>query len=203
MPIRHADDLPVLLMPLSDARGFSELADALEAAPRLRLATGSGREHELPEEMVELLRTVVETMRRGRDVQVVPVSQRLTTAEVARILGVSRPTVVRLIDDGVLPADRARTHRAVLLADVVTYQRNRRSALDPNKDEVRELFGEFRYGGAIRPSADVRIFEPTGIATSDPEEVTTFDAFDATRSLTKPGIADSAGADKTVADDAA
>ena len=44
------------------------------------------------------------------------------TQQAADILGVSRPTVVCLIDDGELPADRVGNRRRLLLKNVLDYR---------------------------------------------------------------------------------
>jgi excisionase family DNA binding protein len=58
----------------------------------------------------------------------------ITTGQAAEMLGVSRPTVVALIDRGDLPATRVGTHRRLALADVRAHlarsQTDRRRALD-------------------------------------------------------------------------
>jgi excisionase family DNA binding protein len=50
----------------------------------------------------------------------------LTTQQTADLLGVSRPTVVRLINDKVLPAERIGNRHRLLLDDVLSYREERR-----------------------------------------------------------------------------
>ena len=47
----------------------------------------------------------------------------ITTQEAADLLGVSRPTLVRLIDAGKLPAEKINRHRRLPLGDVLEYHR--------------------------------------------------------------------------------
>jgi excisionase family DNA binding protein len=58
----------------------------------------------------------------------------LTTSQAAAVLGVSRPTVVRLIDAGKLRARRVGSHRRLALSDVIAYREasseRRHAALD-------------------------------------------------------------------------
>ena len=54
----------------------------------------------------------------------------LTTAEAGELLGLSRPFVVRLIDDGVIPAHYAGTHRRVRTLDVLAHARRRQERLE-------------------------------------------------------------------------
>ncbi|MHD0175172.1 excisionase family DNA-binding protein [Corynebacterium diphtheriae] len=45
-------------------------------------------------------------MRVGKAITVAPVDQLLTTQEAANFLGISRPTLVRLLEEGALPYER-------------------------------------------------------------------------------------------------
>src|ERR1700751_4858394 len=61
---------------------------------------------ELPGAVHEALTKVVAAFHAGKAVTVAPQTMTLTTQQAADLLGVSRPTVVRLITDGALPAER-------------------------------------------------------------------------------------------------
>ncbi|MGL5864705.1 MAG: helix-turn-helix domain-containing protein [Dermatophilaceae bacterium] len=83
---------------------------------------------ELPVEMYRVLRQVVDAMQQGVAVTVAPQSQTLTTQEAADLLGVSRPTIIRLIDQGKIAADRVGSHRRVNLRALLDYRETRRAA---------------------------------------------------------------------------
>jgi excisionase family DNA binding protein len=89
---------------------------------------GRGDQIELPAEVYRALQQVVDAMRSGLAVSVVPVGKTLTTQQAAELLGASRPHVVKLIEQGVLPHERVGTHRRVLLQDVLQYRAARREA---------------------------------------------------------------------------
>ena len=83
---------------------------------------------ELPDEIYRILLQVTEALSQGFGVSIVPVSQRLTTQQAADILGISRPTLVRLLDSGLLPYEQVGTHRKVMLRHVIEYREKKRAA---------------------------------------------------------------------------
>jgi excisionase family DNA binding protein len=76
----------------------------------------------LPAEVFDVLRTVVDAMAEGQAVTIVPVHQRLTAQEAAELLGISRPTLVKLLERGEIPFEQPGRHRRVRLADVIAYR---------------------------------------------------------------------------------
>ena len=58
---------------------------------------------------------------------VAPEATLLTTQQAADLLGVSRPTVVRLIDAGSLPSERHGNRRRIRLGDLLSYREQRRA----------------------------------------------------------------------------
>ncbi|MGH3816939.1 MAG: helix-turn-helix domain-containing protein [Pseudonocardiaceae bacterium] len=50
--------------------------------------------------MREVLTRVAEALASGRGVAVLPVDRELTTREAADLLGISRPTLIKLLDTG-------------------------------------------------------------------------------------------------------
>lgn len=82
-----------------------------------------GLAHPLPAELAEVLRFAAEAFADGCALTLTRHEQLLTTQETADLLGVSRPTVVRLLDHGAIPYDQPGSHRRLRLADVLEYQR--------------------------------------------------------------------------------
>jgi excisionase family DNA binding protein len=81
-----------------------------------------GTATELPVEVFDVLRQVVEVMAAGKAVTVAPHNLLLTTQEAADLLGVSRPTLVRLLERGDIAFTRPNRHRRVRLVDILEYQ---------------------------------------------------------------------------------
>ncbi len=81
-----------------------------------------GEQIPLPPEVYEVLRHVVRVMAQGKAVTVAPHNLLLTTQEAADLLGISRPTIVNLLERGDIPFTRPNRHRRVQLIDVLDYQ---------------------------------------------------------------------------------
>ncbi len=109
------------------------------ADQRPRLVLGDGREVVLPEPIVDVLVQVAEAMRAGLAVTVAPHNLSLSTQEAADLLGVSRMTVVRLLEAGQIPFDRPGRHRRIRMVDVLDYRhRQRRRAEQALADMVAD-----------------------------------------------------------------
>jgi len=84
---------------------------------------------ELPESANQAVRSLLRDLATGVPVHVIPADAELTTQQVADLLGLSRTYVVRLIDQGSLPALMAGTHRRLHASDVLAYRERRASKL--------------------------------------------------------------------------
>jgi excisionase family DNA binding protein len=98
------------------------LLHGAEAPTSTVLLGPTGERLVLPAEVFDVLRTVVDAMAEGQAVTIVPVHQRLTTQEAAELLGISRPTLVKLLERGEIPFEQPGRHRRVRLADVIAYR---------------------------------------------------------------------------------
>jgi excisionase family DNA binding protein len=123
----------------SDEELYRAFADALKAVPeatkhRPALVAADGTEVPLPRELHDALLQVALALQAGMGVNVAPLNATLTTQECADYLGVSRPTIVRLLDSGEIPMSRPGRHRYVRLVDLIAYaeqvRRTRADALD-------------------------------------------------------------------------
>ena len=104
-----------------------EAAGATVPEPRYLLAGAEpGEQVELPHEVYRVLLQVVEAMQANLAVTVVPQAMTLTTQQAADLLGVSRPTVVKLLNEDKIPFERVGTHRRILLRDLLSYRKQRR-----------------------------------------------------------------------------
>lgn len=97
----------------------------------------------LPPSAVRILIAGLTEIGKGNAVRLVPQHTELSTQEAADILNLSRPYVVRLLDEGKIPSHKVGTHRRVRIDDVLTYKKksdaDRLDALKNLVDEAQEL----------------------------------------------------------------
>lgn len=128
---------PQVVEPPQDLSEMLELARFLgnHSAPAMLLGP-DGEQIPLPMAAYEVLKQVVSAMERGASVSVEPIDRQLTTQQAADLLGVSRNTLVRLLEEHELPFERLgkSRHRRLRLHDVLSYRErkrvDRRSRLD-------------------------------------------------------------------------
>ena len=110
--------------------------------PQPALVGPDGERLEVPTPVFEALVQVATAMAHGQGVTVIPQNALLTTQEAAELLGISRPTLVRLLSDGEVPFEQRGRHRRILLTELLAYQRRmrseRREALDRMAREGQE-----------------------------------------------------------------
>ena len=122
-----------------------EMLRVLGAHPRI--ATEDGTVLDLPDPVTEALAEILEAAADGERALVLRSPENLTTEQAAAVLGVSRPTVVRLIESGKLPARMVGTHRRLTLGDVLAHReasaKSRTEAFEAmtREAEVLELYG--------------------------------------------------------------
>ena len=123
------DDLPSFLA----AAGV-----AVRRGEPLVLAAG-GEAHELPSGVGELLLRLLEGAASGRSIEITTLPDEMTTGQAADLLGVSRPTVVALVDGGAIAGRKVGTHRRVLTSDVIGYRERQRNERSSAVNELLQL----------------------------------------------------------------
>lgn len=86
---------------------------AAELVPSARSLVIDGREIPLGDELKDGLRDLLRHIAAGEEVDVVARPEYLSTQQAAEILRVSRPTLVKMLDDGLIRYERPGTHRRI------------------------------------------------------------------------------------------
>lgn len=129
-----------------------------EAIELLRGAIASGDnivevKLRLPSRTAEKILTLLEAEGVSGAV-VVPVKDLYSTTEAAAMLGVSRPTLMKMLDAGELEAEMVGTHHRIPAHEIVAYQRTRQLS----RDRAAEAMSEFtsRIGATQRSNVTFR-----------------------------------------------
>ena len=122
-----------LAVHLGDANGF-----------RLEVKTDTTSEELiLPASALRLLVSLLNELGQGNAVTLTPIRAELTTQQAADLLNVSRPHLVKLLDEGAIPSHKVGSHRRVQTEDLLAYKREflakRHAALDELQALSQEL----------------------------------------------------------------
>lgn len=137
--IPRAHGAPPAVEPPEDLRAMTELARFLEESGlRATLTDPAGKQMDLPLQAAEALKRAVAVLARGEAVRIEPSGRPLTTQQAAELLGVSRNTLVRLLDERELPYERLgrSRHRRLQLQDVLDYRDRKRLRRRRDLDEL-------------------------------------------------------------------
>ena len=104
---------------------------------------GEGETVSVPTSALRLFLHLLTEMSQGHSVTLVPTHAELTTQQAADILNVSRPYVVKLLDEGKIPSRAVGKYRRVRFDDLMAYKRKdddaRAKILDQLTAEAQEL----------------------------------------------------------------
>lgn len=145
MPVRTIDPSDI-----SD-RERDELLEKLDRLSSSRCVRGGddctmkvdGEEFTIPQSLAEEVIHMLSEVASGREVSVGAQGEELTTTQAAELLNVSRPHLVKLLEDGEIPFHKAGSHRRVYRRDVLAYKQDQRreaeDAMQNLADQAQEL----------------------------------------------------------------
>jgi excisionase family DNA binding protein len=145
MPPAAAVKRAPVVAPESERKALSALAQALQKGkpPRVQLVGPDGRHTILPHSLYLILNDAVRELAAGNGVSILPVTADLTTQRAADQLNVSRPFLIKLLEQGQIPFHLVGRHRRIYLRDLLMFKRRRdetaKRAVDDLSREAQEL----------------------------------------------------------------
>ena len=116
------------------SRTLAKYADVERVQLSLTGSNGEKDDLILPGHTLQLLLEVLSEISKGNAISLIPHHQEVSTQEAANLLNVSRPFLVKLLEQNDIPFRKVGAHRRVLLRDVLAYKervdQQRSQALD-------------------------------------------------------------------------
>ncbi len=120
---------------------LSELQQ-MQKGHELKLVFRKGSEEvelAFPIRAFHLLVKIMEQMALGNSVTLIPLHAQLTTQEAADLLNVSRPFVIKLLNERKIPYIKVGTHRRVEFKDLMAFKEKMAAESEKARDELAQL----------------------------------------------------------------
>ncbi len=97
----------------------------------------------IPKKALSLLYTILENMAEGKSITLIPSEAEISTQQAAEMLNVSRPHLVKLLEEGKIPFKKVGTHRRIELKHLIDYEKklkeNQKQKLAQLAQQAQEL----------------------------------------------------------------
>ncbi|MBD2410852.1 DNA-binding protein [Nostoc calcicola FACHB-389] len=124
--LRHNVSLDSVISPQLEAESIKELERILSVKGfQAKLVGANGEQIIIPDSIYQVLLQVVQAMASGKAISIIPQEQELTTQQAAEFLNVSRPYLIKLLEQGEIPHIKVGSHRRVRFDDLMKYKQQR------------------------------------------------------------------------------
>lgn len=106
----------------------------------------SGEYITLPKKALELLFHILSNMAEGKTVSLIPSESEVSTQQAADMLNVSRPHIVKLLEEGTIPFKKVGSHRRILLEDLLKYEAELKEKRSKNLEFLAKQAQELNLG---------------------------------------------------------
>ena len=107
--------------------------------------TGENGETEdiiFPGHAMEMLLKILTETSQGKAISIMPINSEITTQEAANMMNVSRPHIVKLLEQSVIPYHKVGSHRRIYLKDLLQYMEKNHNDRNKTLDELTALSQE-------------------------------------------------------------
>jgi len=121
------------------AQALANYSDDDRVRMTIQGSSGTNDELVLPGDIMNLLLNVLTQVSQGNAISLVPMHQEISTQQAADLLSVSRPHLVKLLEQGNIPFRKVGSHRRVKLTDVMDYRGTVDKERNKTLDELSQL----------------------------------------------------------------
>jgi len=113
---------------------------------RTKLVGPGGEIVALPRALNTLFRNIANSLAAGQSIAVIMREKQLTTQQAGELLGLSRPYVIRLLDESEMPYSKVGKHRRIALRDVLACAQRRADRKRALDQIARDAYNDRHYG---------------------------------------------------------
>ncbi|GAA6623705.1 helix-turn-helix domain-containing protein [Scytonema sp. NUACC26] len=105
-----------------------------------KLVNANGEEIPISDNVFKVLQEILPALEQGRTIVTIsPANSELTTQEAADILNVSRPYLIKLLNNNEIPHVKTGSHRRIKLKDVMDYKEKREAQTAQSFNKLTEI----------------------------------------------------------------
>ncbi len=101
-----------------------ELLSKISNLDQFVMLKSDGQEIKIPSIISRVLYEIISIMSKGGAMTIIPMEKELTTQQAADILNVSRPFLIKLLENGQISFHKVGTHRKIYMKDLMDYKEN-------------------------------------------------------------------------------
>jgi excisionase family DNA binding protein len=100
----------------------------------------------IPSSLIRHIEFILTTMAQGKGIEMITLEDKLSTQQAADMLGVSRPFVVKLLEEGQIPFEKVGTHRRIQLSDLKAYEQKQEAIRSQQLDFLARQAQDLNLG---------------------------------------------------------
>ena len=126
--------------------GVSNYLEKEEQDHRIELRVDEKVKVNVPQSALKFLLKYLHSLSEGRAVSILPVDSEMSTQQAADILNVSRPHLVKMLENNEIPHHKVGRHRRINAKDLIEYKRQRDEERDDFLDDLASQAQELDMG---------------------------------------------------------
>jgi len=140
------DDQRIALGSISRLKGVSSKLRSVKTPGVKIKIQETGEFVTIPKKALSLLMAILANMSEGKSITIIPTDSEVSTQQAADMLNVSRPHLVKLLENNTIPFKKVGSHRRILLRDLIEYQNGLKKTREEKLKFLSEQAQELNLG---------------------------------------------------------